>query len=140
MKSKKRIQYLRSKAAESQGWLCYYCSFPMWGSDPEAFKARYSLPSRAVRHFRCTAEHLKARCDGGRDIEENIVAACHYCNRTRHRKKRPKDAACYASFVRSRIDKGRWHPAWLRQQMSEAEVLRQLSQGWLCYMPSSLAE
>ncbi|WP_368411039.1 MULTISPECIES: HNH endonuclease [Rhizobium] len=96
----------------------------MWESDPEVFKTRYSLSSRAVRHFRCTAEHLKARSDGGRDIEENIVAACHYCNRTRHRTKRPKDAVSYASFVRSRIGEGRWRPVWLRHQKSDAEVLR----------------
>ncbi|TBD04753.1 restriction endonuclease [Rhizobium leguminosarum] len=111
MKSNSRIQILRRRAAESQGWRCYYCLFPMWESNPEAFKTRYSLSSRAVRHFRCTAEHLTARCDGGRDIEENIVAACHYCNRTRHRRKRPKDAASFASFVRSTIDRGRWHLA-----------------------------
>ncbi|WP_445944934.1 HNH endonuclease [Rhizobium sp. WSM1274] len=67
---------------------------------------------------------LKARCDGGRDTEENIVAACHYCNRTRHRKTRPKDAASYACFVRSRIEKGRWHPVRLRHQGSEADLLR----------------
>lgn len=106
MKSKSRIRILRRKAAESQGWQCYYCHFPMWESDPEVFRVRFALSSRAVWHFRCTAEHLEARYDGGRDIEENIVAACHYCNRNRHRKKRPRDAMSYARFVRSRIEKG----------------------------------
>jgi len=118
MGSNSRIRILRRAAAERQEWNCYYCSFPMWEGDPAVFKTRYSLTSREVRRFRCTAEHLKARCDGGRDIEENIVAACHYCNRTRHSKKRPKDADSYASFVRSRIEKGRWHPVRLRDQKS----------------------
>ncbi|WP_080579593.1 HNH endonuclease [Sinorhizobium fredii] len=87
----------------------------MWETDPRIFSARYRVSRRAALHFRCTAEHLVARCDGGRDTEENIVAACHYCNRTRHRPKRPKNAASYAAFVRSRIEKGRWRPVMLRQ-------------------------
>lgn len=115
MKSNNRIQLLRRKAGENQGWQCYYCQLPMWETDPKFFSARYRLSDRAALLFRCTAEHLVAQCDGGRDIEENIVAACLFCNKTRHRKKRPKDAASYASFVRSRIKKGRWHPPMLRK-------------------------
>jgi len=122
MKSNSRIRILRRAAAERQVWQCYYCTFPMWEGDPEVLKTRYSLTSREVRRFRCTAEHLKARCDGGRDIEENVVAACHFCNRTRHRRKRPMDAESYASLVRSRIEKGRWHPVWLRHLKSEADL------------------
>jgi 5-methylcytosine-specific restriction endonuclease McrA len=32
----------------------------------------------------CTAEHLVARMDGGRDTRDNIVAACRRCNAARH--------------------------------------------------------
>ncbi|WP_376767606.1 HNH endonuclease signature motif containing protein [Rhizobium leguminosarum] len=75
---------------------------------------RFALSLRAAWELRCTAEHLKARRDGGRDIAGNIVAACQFCNGIRHRKKRPKDAASYANFVRSRLEQGRWHPFRLK--------------------------
>jgi hypothetical protein len=114
VKSIIRIRNLRHKAAESQGWQCYYCQLPMWETDPKIFATRFRVSGRAALLFRCTAEHLEARCDGGRDIQENIVAACQYCNKNRHRKKRPKDATSYASFVRSRIEEGRWHPVMLK--------------------------
>ncbi|MGO8493618.1 HNH endonuclease [Rhizobium ruizarguesonis] len=81
----------------------------MWEIDPKIFSTRFQVPGRAVLLFRCTAEHLQARCDGGLDTEENVVAACQYCNRNRHRTKRPKDAASYASFVQSRLERGRWN-------------------------------
>ncbi|PKA43216.1 restriction endonuclease [Rhizobium sullae] len=119
MTSNSRIQILRRKAAQRQGGQCYYCHFPMWESDPGVFSARFALSRRAALHFRCTAEHLKARCDGGRDIAENIVAACQFCNGNRHRKKLPKDAASYANFVRSRLQQGRWHPVKLKHQTSQ---------------------
>lgn len=122
MTTSSRIKYLRRKAAESQKWQCYYCDFPMWETDPEAFRARFALSSRAVLHLRCTAEHLEAQCDGGGDTEENIVAACHYCNKTRHRPRRPKDAASYAKFVRSLMKQGRWHPVRLTHQTSDADT------------------
>lgn len=109
-KSNNRLQKLRRKAAKSQGGRCYYCELPMWETDPEIFSARFRIPSRAAWLFRCTAEHLEARCDGGRDIEENVVAACHYCNWHRHRTKQPKDAVSYKNHVRLRMKQGRWHP------------------------------
>ncbi|ANK91536.1 MULTISPECIES: HNH endonuclease [unclassified Rhizobium] len=92
----------------------------MWETEPNTFRERFRVSDRAVWFFRCTAEHLVAQCDGGGDTEENIVAACQFCNGSRHRKKRPKDAASYASFVRSRIEKGRWHPVPLTHQQSDA--------------------
>ncbi len=78
MTSNKRIRNLRRKAAESQEWRCFYCHYPMWETDPNTLKERFRVPGRTVLRFRCTAEHLVAQCDGGRDTEENIVAACHF--------------------------------------------------------------
>ncbi|TLX16308.1 restriction endonuclease [Rhizobium sp. MHM7A] len=104
-----QIRKLRRKAAESQGWQCFYCEQPMWDSDPKDFSTRYRVPERAALVFRCTAEHLQARSDGGRDSEKNIVAACQHCNNKRHRSKRPKDADDFLIYVRSRMKKGRWH-------------------------------
>ncbi|WP_408987999.1 HNH endonuclease [Rhizobium sp. PRIMUS64] len=113
MKSNSRIQILRRRAAENQRWQCYYCQQPMWETDPKIFSARFRVTDRAALHFRCTAEHLEARCDGGRDTEENVVAACLYCNKNRHKRKRPKDAVSYGDLVRSRMEQGRWHPVAL---------------------------
>ncbi|WP_425376247.1 HNH endonuclease [Rhizobium pisi] len=88
----------------------------MWEIDPKSFSTHFRVPGRAVLRFRCTAEHLEARCDGGRDTEENVVAACLYCNNNRHKRKRPKDPASYANFVRSRLERGRWHPFRLKHR------------------------
>ncbi|MGR9076300.1 HNH endonuclease [Rhizobium leguminosarum] len=124
MGSNSRIRILRHAAAERQEWQCYYCSFPMWEGDPEVFKTRYSVSSREVRRFRCTAEHLTAQFDGGRDIEENIVVACHYCNRTRHRRKRPKDAESYASFFSIQDRKRTMASCLVKAVKSASEVSR----------------
>ncbi|MCZ4093612.1 HNH endonuclease [Sinorhizobium psoraleae] len=78
---KSSIQKLRRKAAKSQGGQSFYCQQPMWETDPKIFSERFRVPARAVFLFQCTAEHLVARCDGGRDTKENIVAACLYCNK-----------------------------------------------------------
>jgi len=51
----------------------------------------YRLTLRQAKSFRCTAEHLMAKRDGGSDDQENIVAACWVCNHTRHRRKRPPE-------------------------------------------------
>ncbi|WP_405049169.1 HNH endonuclease [Rhizobium sp. NZLR4b] len=88
----------------------------MWESDPKSFSARFRLTDRAALHFRCTAEHLQARCDGGRDTKENVVAACRYCNGNRHNRKRPKDAVSYMDLVRSRMEQGRWHSVTLTEK------------------------
>ncbi|WP_165447850.1 HNH endonuclease [Rhizobium ruizarguesonis] len=56
---------------------------------------------------------VEARCDGGKDTEENVVAACLYCNRNRHKRKRPKDAVSYKNLVRSGMEQGRWYPVTL---------------------------
>lgn len=59
-----RIQKHRQSATRAQQGLCFYCHRPM---------------GKAV-----TAEHLKARKDGGTDRKDNIVAACRACNHGRH--------------------------------------------------------
>ncbi|WP_397510245.1 MULTISPECIES: HNH endonuclease [Rhizobium] len=86
----------------------------MWQTDQRSFSARFRVTDRAASHFRCTAEHLQARCDGGRDTEENVVAACLHCNKNRHKRKRPKDAVSYKNLVRSRMERGLWHPFRLK--------------------------
>lgn len=110
MSSIKTIKKLRRQAAQEQGWRCFYCQLPMWETSLEEFIERYGISPGLAKRFQCTAEHVKARCDGGEDVAPNIVAACLFCNATRHRAKDPLDAIKHVSAVRSRLAEGKWHP------------------------------
>ncbi|UAX95754.1 HNH endonuclease [Ensifer adhaerens] len=116
MRNSRKIKKIRIKAAQGQQWHCYYCREPMWDGDPLTFSEHFSLSPKEALRYRCTAEHLYERGRGGADSELNIVAACHYCNRTRHRAKQPKDPTSYGKYVQSRMKAGRWHPARLHCQ------------------------
>lgn len=76
---------LRRQAFAAQDGRCFYCCLPMWERNGRAFARRYGLTKRMTRCLRCTAEHLLARQDQGKDVKENIVAACSWCNQQRHR-------------------------------------------------------
>ncbi|RYH61132.1 MAG: restriction endonuclease, partial [Alcaligenaceae bacterium] len=80
----KTLTASRSSAFERQRGLCCYCDEPMWVSDPEVFAKHHGLTRRQADAHRCTAEHLQARREGGRDVRENIAAACAWCNSHRH--------------------------------------------------------
>ncbi|HWV09800.1 MAG TPA: HNH endonuclease signature motif containing protein [Pseudomonas sp.] len=76
-----QLQKHRQSACEAQGGLCIYCRQPMGR--------------------KATAEHLRARQEGGTDCRDNIAAACKRCNHRRHADPRcaslsPVD---YATFV-----------------------------------------
>ena len=100
----------RGCAYSEQHKRCFYCSAPMWISNPDAFAAKHSISTKEIQRFRCTAEHLRARADGGLNTRENIVAACTFCNSRRHRRAKPLTPLKYRSLVRDRIRAGRWHP------------------------------
>ena len=106
----KSLQKSRQLAFDRQHGRCHYCSLPVWLYDPESFRRRYGLTPAEASSLRCTAEHLVARCDGGRDSATNIVAACRHCNATRHKRRVAPDPATYRDHVRRRLAKGRWHP------------------------------
>lgn len=106
----RKIKRLRRQAFERQGGRCYYCERTIWLGDPEGFIRTACRSHRAARQFQCTAEHLIPRQDGGADTRENIVAACRFCNATRHRKRRPRSAAIHREHVRRRIRQTRWCP------------------------------
>ncbi|MCO7473024.1 HNH endonuclease [Stenotrophomonas maltophilia] len=77
----------------------------MWQSSPDEL----GLRQRSAAPFRCTAEHLVAKQDGGKAVPENIVAACHLCNLRRHQ--RPASAPSpevYRAHVRRRVALGKW--------------------------------
>ena len=57
----KLVGYLRNYAYKDQNGLCFYC-----GKHMDQKKA--------------TADHIIPRSKGGKDIRENIVAACNDCN------------------------------------------------------------
>ena len=112
-----KIPKLRKQAFARQGGRCYYCSSPMCCGDLEGFAKSLKLTLRFARRFLCTAEHLRAVQDGGKDTAANIVAACAFCNATRHRFKHPPQPDAYKQHVVSRLRQGKWHPKFLRRQI-----------------------
>ncbi|WP_438846693.1 HNH endonuclease [Asticcacaulis taihuensis] len=105
-----RLKTLKLKAARRQDWCCYYCRMPMWDDDLDQFVIRYRLTRRLAQTLKCTAEHLTAQCEGGKDRADNIVAACLICNRRRHQTMKPKSPSDYQRHVQGRVRKGKWHP------------------------------
>ncbi len=104
-----KLTKLRSTKYAAQKGLCYYCRQPMWVKDGIAFCKIHRLSARFAARLQCTAEHLVARCDGGHDGADNIVAACLFCNRTRHLAKSPLSSDRYGLRVRGRLLVGKWH-------------------------------
>ncbi len=103
-----RIPKHRHSAFVHQAHQCFYCGCPMWEDAPQEFAARRGIPLELAELARCTAEHLKAKCEDGTDARRNIVAACLYCNQKRHRTPEPLDSTRYRRFVRDNIKHGRW--------------------------------
>jgi len=80
----------------------------MWNASPDELKSFGLRPSTA-NPLRCTAEHLVAQQDGGKDVVGNIAAACWLCNTRRHKRKSPPSPEAYRAFVQKRLAKGKWH-------------------------------
>ncbi len=107
--SKKRLV-----AFNKQSGRCYYCGSPMWEDKPNEFASKNNITKKYAARFQSTAEHLLARCDGGKDLESNIVAACIFCNRNRHQRKKPLGPPSYKALIQKRLQHGKWHPRQLR--------------------------
>lgn len=100
----------RKRAFDAQGRRCYYCKCPMWlGHEGRKFREQHSLTKKQAQALRCTAEHLRARCDGGGNAMGNIVAACLRCNGGRHQQKKPPEPTAFLDFVEQRVAVGEWH-------------------------------
>ncbi|MBW8328692.1 MAG: HNH endonuclease [Thiobacillus sp.] len=84
----------------------------MWTNNPHEFANAYGITLKQARRFQCTGEHLVARQEGGSSAQSNIVAACRFCNETRHRRKTPLPPDRYMRLVHERIKSGRWHGSW----------------------------
>jgi 5-methylcytosine-specific restriction endonuclease McrA len=104
-----RRKFLRRQKMQAQDGLCYYCGQPMWEDDPTAFCSTYGVPARRAARFRCTAEHLCPRSEGGLDCEDNIVAVHEFCNWARHHRfEKPSDPHAYTAHVRESLVAGIW--------------------------------
>ena len=113
----KSLSKNRSRALQFQGGRCFYCSVLMWSDDCAAFARRHGLTPRMARWLQCTAEHLQARQDGGRDSIRNIAAACRVCNHRRHaRRKSAPTPEEYRALVRKRVSRKAWHPPQVFEQ------------------------
>lgn len=107
----KKIAQLRRLAYARQCGKCFYCGLPMALHKGElpAFASSYHLTIRSAHNLTCTAEHLHARCEGGQDTEQNIVAACWFCNTRRHKRQVPLAPDAHRDRVSKAVSKGRWH-------------------------------
>ena len=105
---------IRNRQMRAQNGLCYYCEQPMWLQDINGFCRQYGVVREQALLLKCTAEHLVARKDGGLDSDENIVAACDYCNQARHENEEAKSPQSFMDFVRGELISGRWHGLRLR--------------------------
>ncbi|MGL1932206.1 MAG: HNH endonuclease [Desulfotalea sp.] len=106
----------RQNAFNKQNGSCYYCGRPMWQSKPKKFAKKHDISEKEARQLQCTAEHLKARCDGGGNQKENIVAACSCCNQKRHQRKKQLSSSQYKKHVSKRLKNGKWFPKRLNCQ------------------------
>jgi hypothetical protein len=117
-----RVSRSRQSAFNRQSGLCYYCQMPLLIPEANEFSLGIvGLTPNLAKRLRCTAEHLVPRSAGGDSSSANIVAACLFCNQTRHRAGKVLSPTKYAFRVRKRISAGRWHPPelacavqWLR--------------------------
>ena len=98
----KNIQSRRISAFHRQQGLCYYCDKLMW-------ETTYCQSNPGRRDLQCTAEHLIPRSEGGSNSAENIVAACLFCNITRHRSRDVQTPEKYRDKVQRRLRMGRWN-------------------------------
>lgn len=100
-----KIQTLRSRAFAHQNGRCCYCDVQMWLHQP----TELLLPQRAAAKLRCTAEHLRAKSEGGAEQADNIAAACLRCNEMRHRMHPPLSPERYRAHVHRLMRARRWH-------------------------------
>ena len=116
------ISKQRLAAFKKQSSKCYYCGCMMWLKNRKHFALEHGISELEASRFQCTGEHLLAKCDGGKNSYKNIVAACIFCNKTRHKMKKPPVPTRYKSHIQTRLGKGKWHPHRLQHLLSQAKV------------------
>lgn len=113
------IAKFRLEAFHNQKGLCFYCKSRMWLTDIGSFANKHAIPKATAVRFQCTAEHLTARCEGGKTNKSNIVAACRFCNTKRHQRKNPPDPDQYLTYIKKQLGRGKWLPKELRHIVSK---------------------
>ena len=108
-KSRKSLTNPRSIAFSRQNGCCFYCSQPMWSDNLLEFASQYKVTPKQAKHFQCTGEHLVPHQDGGSSKQQNIVAACKFCNQQRHKRKTAPPPDKYKELIHRRMSKGKWH-------------------------------
>lgn len=119
----KLVRY-RKSAFIAQSGRCFYCELPIWEEDPESFAHTHKLTQAQARWFQSTAEHLKARQDNGKDVADNIVAACLWCNHKRHMRKIAPNPNIYKQLVKERLGNGQWHSFSIKQSLKQYQLCR----------------
>nr|CEH40774.1 conserved hypothetical protein [Xanthomonas citri pv. citri]CEH58992.1 conserved hypothetical protein [Xanthomonas citri pv. citri] len=108
--SKKRLKTFRLLAFHAQHGRCFYFTLPTWLASPNEL----GLRPRSARPYQCTAKHLVACQDGGKDVVGNVVAAHAACTHRRHKRTAPVPSATdYRTFVQRQLAKGKWCPQWI---------------------------
>jgi 5-methylcytosine-specific restriction endonuclease McrA len=103
------LKRIRTNAFLRQQGRCIYCHKQMWLSDLADFAVEHKITVKQARHLQCTAEHLRARKDGGGNTTGNIAAACLLCNLRRHKRKTDLTPEQFGVHVRIRMARGGWH-------------------------------
>ena len=111
----KVISKNRLLAFNKQESRCYYCDVPMWLEKKREFAVNHEISERQAKRLQCTAEHLLARQDGGTNARKNIVAACSFCNMTRHRALKALPSIEFQKKVMRRMRRQKWHPREFHQ-------------------------
>ena len=129
-----KIQTLRSRAFAHQNGRCYYCDVQMWLRQPTELR----IPQRAATKLMCTAEHLRAKSEGGAERPDNIAAACLRCNEMRHRMHPPLSPDRYRAHVHRLMQARQWH----KQRVLSAGLATASADGHpaLRLLPASLAQ
>lgn len=113
-----RLLKYRHLAFLTQSERCYYCGFLMWESNPEVFAKTHNISLSQAQRFKCTAEHLEARQDGGTDAKSNVVAACLHCNQTRHRIRPAPSPAALKKQITKQLQNNGWHKKKVADRLS----------------------
>ncbi|MFV8816670.1 HNH endonuclease [Haliea sp. E17] len=81
----------------------------MWRESPEELTSKYRISQKKCLALKCTGEHLVPFSQGGPCTGTNIVAACEFCNRHRHRRPGEISWQDFKALVTKRVRQGKWH-------------------------------
>jgi 5-methylcytosine-specific restriction endonuclease McrA len=118
MRTRKTPSALRRSAWLHQSGRCFYCELPIWLGDELSFCRSTTLSPKQAKLLQCTAEHLKPWSEGGANERKNIVAACAFCNRTRHRLMPVPMPEKFRSHVQQQMSRGKWHQKALLERVT----------------------